>query len=383
MENEIIVQLRNNSQQVASVNHLIELIDMFQLAQSGSAVQPEAIIEQLHQIKSTEKGETLSETNRNLLTELINSLETNARFMAFLSSYKPVMEQVTDNAKNTLYAPVNNQMHRKNRLIFRVLIGLFASFALFFIAYTLLVKFGFEDYQYENEAVKLLDSESFSSLSVSALKSRHPTTKMQSVNAVAITNMQGEQVQMPSFFIDNNEVSVADFKLFIQNSGYVTDAEKEGWSYVADSVNKVFKIQYYVNWQYNAYGQKITDKAGFFPVVHVSYNDALAYANWKNKEIPTVNNWIAALLANGVNVHNSKPEQNTVLSSGSDYGLSVAALSSNVSEWCVVVSDNGSLTYYSCGFGFADWFKQTSGWQQKDKSYRCGLLGFRCITPMP
>lgn len=78
-------------------------------------------------------------------------------------------------------------------------------------------------------------------------------------------------------------VSYEDFAKFINETDYITDAEKFGWSIVQkDVVN--FEIVDSVNWR-NAYDNIDIHKN--LPVIQVSYNDAKAYADWSNTKIPT------------------------------------------------------------------------------------------------
>ena len=54
------------------------------------------------------------------------------------------------------------------------------------------------------------------------------------------------QVQIKSFYIDKYEVSNEDFKVFVDNTGYITDSELYGWSFVfkytmLDIINNKFK----------------------------------------------------------------------------------------------------------------------------------------------
>ena len=89
--------------------------------------------------------------------------------------------------------------------------------------------------------------------------------KEQPVHAVTLTD----------FNIGTFEITVEQFKQFIDASGYKTDAEKEGFSYVWTSKNPMKKNA--VNWRCDAEGmiRPITFSESY-PVVHVSWNDARA-----------------------------------------------------------------------------------------------------------
>ena len=78
-------------------------------------------------------------------------------------------------------------------------------------------------------------------------------------------------------------VSVADFREFIDDSNYMTDAEKYGWSIVqTDAFN--FKIVEGANWKKP---DGINNSIDDLPVTQVSYNDAVAYSKWVGLSLPT------------------------------------------------------------------------------------------------
>ena len=78
-------------------------------------------------------------------------------------------------------------------------------------------------------------------------------------------------------------VSVADFREFIDDSNYITDAEKYGWSIVqTDAFN--FKIVEGANWKKP---DGINNSIDSLPVTQVSYNDAVAYSEWVGLSLPT------------------------------------------------------------------------------------------------
>ncbi len=111
------------------------------------------------------------------------------------------------------------------------------------------------------------------------------------------------QVEVSEFYIGRYEVTLAQFNTFIEDSGYVTTAERRGFSYVipnsyGNTDNPLVKKEG-VNWKCNALGEV----AGFeyapeeFPVVHISKQDAGAYCDWLTKKtglehrLPTEAEW--------------------------------------------------------------------------------------------
>ncbi len=120
-------------------------------------------------------------------------------------------------------------------------------------------------------------------------------------------------VRVDSFWIDRHEVTNAQFQKFAEATGYVTLAERgidaktrpdvpkgllapgavvfispteatgkftQWWQYVAGA-----------NWrQPTGPGSSITSKPNH-PVIHIAYEDALAYAHWMGRSLPTEAQW--------------------------------------------------------------------------------------------
>ncbi len=79
-------------------------------------------------------------------------------------------------------------------------------------------------------------------------------------------------------------VSVADFRKFVDETGYVTVAEEYGWSIVqVDIIN--FKTVDNATWRKPDGKNEPTSEA--LPVTQVAYNDALAYSKWSGQRLPT------------------------------------------------------------------------------------------------
>ena len=79
-------------------------------------------------------------------------------------------------------------------------------------------------------------------------------------------------------------VTVAQFEIFVNETGYLTDAEKYGWSIVQINVFD-FETVNNATWRMpDGVNGPVSED---LPVTQVSYNDAMAYCKWVNLRLPT------------------------------------------------------------------------------------------------
>ena len=79
-------------------------------------------------------------------------------------------------------------------------------------------------------------------------------------------------------------VSHAQFKVFVEETGYITDAERYGWSVVQIDV---FNFKTVENATWRQPDGVLEPSSDQLPVTQVSYNDAVAYCQWAGKRLPT------------------------------------------------------------------------------------------------
>jgi formylglycine-generating enzyme required for sulfatase activity len=104
------------------------------------------------------------------------------------------------------------------------------------------------------------------------------------------------RVTLSDFYMGKFEVTLAQFKSFIDDTGYSTDAEKSGDSRVVNSSGS-WEEKSGVNWRHDEQGNRRPAADYNRPVVHVSHNDATAYAEWLSRKtgerysLPTEAEW--------------------------------------------------------------------------------------------
>lgn len=98
-------------------------------------------------------------------------------------------------------------------------------------------------------------------------------------------------VKLSPFYIDASEVTNSEFAKFIVSTGYQTDAEKKGLSWVFKEGLDDWKLIEGADWRHPLGPGSNVAQLMDHPVVHVSWNDATAFAKWAGKRLPTEAEW--------------------------------------------------------------------------------------------
>lgn len=99
------------------------------------------------------------------------------------------------------------------------------------------------------------------------------------------------------FYISKYECTLKQFNEFVQNTGYKTDAESIGGAIIFKP-NGDARRDSLINWCYDENGEI---RQGYdslnYPVIYVSWNDAMQYCNWLSEEtgetyrLPKIEEW--------------------------------------------------------------------------------------------
>lgn len=124
-------------------------------------------------------------------------------------------------------------------------------------------------------------------------------------------------VEVAGFWMSKTEVTNAQFAKFVASTGYRTEAERDPPALpgappeMLQPGSAVFRVPTAGNlnwwswvpgasWRHPAGPDSSVAGRGFDPVVHVTYNDAIAYARWAGLSLPSEEQWEFAARAGAV-----------------------------------------------------------------------------------
>ncbi len=116
------------------------------------------------------------------------------------------------------------------------------------------------------------------------------------------------QTRVKSFWIDRTEVTNDQFARFVKATGYVTLAERpldpkaypkltgdqlkpSSVVFAADAPEPGWRIIQGADWRHPLGPKSSIKGRGSWPVVHIAWADAMAYARWLGRDLPTEAEW--------------------------------------------------------------------------------------------
>lgn len=116
------------------------------------------------------------------------------------------------------------------------------------------------------------------------------------------------KIHVDGFWMDNHEVTNAEFAKFVKATGYVTVAERNPpilpgmppemqrpgsavFNIPSDEDTRWWRWEIGAQWRHPSGPNEHIKTMQRAPVVQIAFDDALAYANWVGKELPTEEQW--------------------------------------------------------------------------------------------
>ena len=218
-----------------------------------------------------------------------------------------------------------------------------------------------------------------------------------------------QRIYLDNYFIDKYLVTNKQFRQFVDETNYVTDAEKDGSGKVR--IGSRTRTNPDAIWKIPDAATSIEGKDNY-PVTQISYNDAAAYCEWAGKDLPTEAQWEKAARGPDGNEYpwgNSEPDDtmanfdrlvgettpvNQYAKGQSYYGA--FDMAGNVNQWCKdwygegerqarnpTGPETGSERVIKGGsFDEGIDSLRSSNRNRFEPNYSSFLFGFRCVKKM-
>jgi uncharacterized protein (TIGR02145 family) len=221
--------------------------------------------------------------------------------------------------------------------------------------------------------------------------------------------LPSHQVTISSFYIGETEVTMGLFRRFISETGYRTDAEKQGWAWRwmwIDSVSRWNKADG-ANWLCDGNGNVRNISEDNHPVSYLSWNDAIEFCKWlsdkteKMFRLPTESEWEYAARGGAKSkgyIYSGSDNISDVAWYGNKEGtsngnihpvktkspneLGIYDMSGNVREWCEDGSSSSRCVIRDGSWNSGAEDCRVSAGAETDPCSRGDYTGFRLVLQL-
>ena len=217
--------------------------------------------------------------------------------------------------------------------------------------------------------------------------------KIEGWQAELLRNSQAQNTveEVPAFLMDKYEVTNEQFQAFVYAGGYTNAEYWEGLNFIKDG--RQLPWQEAMDEFVDQTGQPgpATWKNGIYPqgqerhpVSGVSWFEAMAYARFSGKSLPTLYHWLTGACMEEANVivsySNFDMDGTAVVGSFPGMGhTGLYDMAGNVKEWCFNVADDSGSQHFIMGGSYGEQTYIFTGAELRPAWNRTSVNGFRCV----